>query len=74
MGLIKAAAKLAPKGKKSPRQPTPVPKKKPRGSVDDPEETPQEPKGVINKRDLARQVSIGANKNARTVRTGDQGR
>ncbi|MDZ4861305.1 MAG: hypothetical protein SGI88_20220 [Candidatus Hydrogenedentes bacterium] len=65
MGLVKAARKLVPKVKNPPRQAAPVPKKKPKGSVNNPEDTPQEPKGIINKRALARQVNKGPNKNAR---------
>ena len=53
MKLAKVAGKLTPKHEQAESRETPVPKKTKR-IITDPEDTPQEPKNRVNRRELAR--------------------
>lgn len=60
MKLAKAARKLTiTKERPKSAPPVPVPKKR-KQMVDNPEETPQEPKNRVNRRDLVRR-NVGGN-------------
>lgn len=63
MRLANATSKLVPKDKSRARQPAPQPKKTGR-TVNNPEQTPQEPKGRVNRRDRARRANFSHARNA----------
>jgi hypothetical protein len=58
MKLAKMTRNLVPPSKESKSNETPVPRKKGR-TINNPEQTPQEPKGRVNTRDAIRQQRVG---------------